>query len=252
MAAGWPGLPSRAALAWEPLGRALAGQPGSGDYVHAGQDKIVLDGGTNEFFSAVTDAGGEHGLAVTIDTEGKPRPVSVTASATVTDVTRQSVTGSASALIHPADLYVGMKGARTFVQAGERLELDLIVTDIDGAVVSGQTVTVESVRLEWQFQSGSWTEVEVPDDACEVTSAEDAMVCSFRPSEGGRYRMSATVTDSSGRTNLTELTRWVAGGQRPTSRRVDLEELTLVPDRQDYQPGELGQVGATRGLIDGG
>jgi uncharacterized protein YfaS (alpha-2-macroglobulin family) len=201
-----------------------------------------LDGGTNEFFSAVTDAGGEHGLAVTIDTEGKPRPVSVTASATVTDVTRQSVTGSASALIHPADLYVGMKGARAFVQAGERLELDVIVTDIDGAAVSGQTVTVESVRLEWRFQSGSWAEVEVPDDACEVTSAEDAMVCSFRPSEGGRYRMSATITDSSGRTNLTELTRWVAGGQRPTSRRVDLEELTLVPDRQDYQPGDTAEV----------
>jgi len=199
-------------------------------------------GGTNEFFSAVTDAGGGHGLAITIGTKGKPRPVSVTASATVTDVTRQSITGSTSALVHPSDLYVGMKGARTFVQTGERLDLDVIVTDIDGAAVSGQTVTVESVRLEWQFQSGSWTEVEVPDEACEVTSADDAMVCSFRPSEGGRYRMSATVTDSSGRTNLTELTRWVAGGERPTSRRVDLEELTLVPNGQDYQPGDTAEI----------
>lgn len=199
-------------------------------------------GGTNENFSAVTDAGGEHGLAITIGTEGKPRPVSVTASATVTDVTRQSITGSTSALVHPSDLYVGMKGARTFVQTGERLDLDVIVTDIDGATVSGQTVTVESVRLEWQFQSGSWTEVEVPDEACEVTSADDAMVCSFRPSEGGRYRMSATVTDSSGRANLTELTRWVAGGERPTSRRVHLEELTLVPNGQDYQPGETAEI----------
>ncbi len=199
-------------------------------------------GGTNEFFSGTTDAGGEHGLDITIDTEGKPRPVRVTASATVTDVTRQSITGSASALVHPADLYVGIKGARTFVQAGERLDLDLIVTDIDGIVVSGQTVTVESVRLEWQFQSGSWTEAEIPDEVCEVTSADDATVCSFRPSEGGRYRMSATVTDSSGRTNLSELTRWVAGGERRASRRVDLEELTLIPNGQDYQPGDTAEI----------
>ena len=181
-------------------------------------------------------------MAVTIDTEGKPQPVNVTTAATVTDVTRQPITGSTSALIHPADLYVGMKGARTFVQAGERLDLELIVTDIDGAAVPGETVTVESVRLEWQFTDGAWTEVEVPDESCEVTSAESAMVCSFRPSEGGRYQMSATVTDGSGRTNLTELTRWVAGGERPTSRRVDLEELTLVPNGQDYQPGETAEI----------
>ena len=199
-------------------------------------------GGISEFFTATTDASGSHRLAVTIDTEGKPRPVSITASGTVTDVTRQTITGSTSALVHPADLYVGMKGARTFVQIGEQLDLDLIVTDIDGAAVPGQTVTVESVRLEWQFQSGSWTEVEVPDETCEVTSAAEAMVCSFRPSEGGRYRMSATVADASGRTNLTELTRWVAGGERPTSRRVDLEQLTLVPSGQDYQPGDSAEI----------
>ena len=199
-------------------------------------------GGISEFFTATTDASGSHRLAVTIDTEGKPRPVSITASGTVTDVTRQPITGSTSALVHPADLYVGMKGARTFVQIGEQLDLDLIVTDIDGAAVPGQTVTVESVRLEWQFQSGSWTEVEVPDETCEVTSAAEAMVCSFRPSEGGRYRMSATVADASGRTNLTELTRWVAGGERPTSRRVGLEQLTLVPSGQDYQPGDSAEI----------
>ena len=199
-------------------------------------------GGTSEFFSATTDAAGSHALAVTIDTEGKPRPVSVTASATVTDVTRQPITGSTNALVHPAELYVGMKGGRTFVQAGERLDVELIVTDIDGELVTGRDVTVESVRLEWRFQSGSWTEVEVADEACEITSAETPMVCSFRPSEGGRYRLSATVSDDNERTNLTELTRWVAGGERPTSRRVNLEELTLIPDGQDYQPGDVAEV----------
>jgi len=196
-----------------------------------------------EFFSAQTDAAGEHALAVTIDTEGKPRPVTVTTSATVTDVTRQPITGSTNTLVHPAELYVGLAGSRTFVKAGERLDLDVIVTDIDGNAVAGENVTVSSVRLEWQFVSGSWTEVEVPSETCEVTSAESAMVCTFRPEDGGRYRMSATVTDANGRENLTELTRWVAGDQRrPTNRRVDLEQVTLVPDAQTYQPGDTAEI----------
>jgi len=199
-------------------------------------------GGTTEFFSAQTDPSGEHALAVTVDTEGKSRPISINASATVVDVTRQPISGSTSALVHPAELYVGMRSDRTFVQAGERLDLEVIVTDIDGEIAAGETVTVNSVRLEWQFDSGSWTEVEVPDEACEVTSSDEPMVCTFRPSEGGRYRMSAMVEDANGRTNLTELTRWVAGGERPTSRRVDLEELTLIPDAQDYQPGDTAEI----------
>jgi len=196
----------------------------------------------NENFSTQTDASGEHGLSVTVSTTGKPRPIALTAAASVTDVTRQSITGSASALVHPAELYVGMKGDRTFVRAGERLDLDVIVVDIDGNIVQDQTVAVESVRLEWQFSSGSWTQVEVPDESCEVQSSADAMVCSFRPSEGGRYQISATVTDDQGRSNLTELTRWVAGGDRPTNRRVSLEELTLIPDSREYQPGDTAEI----------
>ena len=207
-------------------------------------------GGTNEFFTATTDAAGQHGLAVTVQTDGKPRPVAVNAAATVFDVNRQPITGSANALVHPADLYVGLKGARTFVQAGDRLDLDVIVVDIDGNPVADQQVVVNSVRLEWQFDAGSWGEVEVPDESCEIVSSTEAQVCSFRPSEGGRYRMTATVTDDQDRTNLTEITRWVAGGDRPTRRNVSLEELTLVPNGQDFQPGETAEILVQSPFID--
>ncbi|KAG1648331.1 UPF0192 protein [Nymphon striatum] len=203
-------------------------------------------GGVNESFSTTTEANGSHGLAVTVNTDGKTTP----GHATVTDVTRQPITGTANALVHPADLYVGLKGDRTFVQAGERLDLDVIVTDIDGEAIAGRSVMVTSVRLNWQFENGTWAEVEVPDEACDVTSAAEAAVCTFRPSEGGRYRIAATVMDDQGRSNLTELTRWVAGGTRPQSRRVDLEELTLVPNGQDYQPGDTAEILVQSPFID--
>ena len=212
-------------------------------------DDVFFDGGfgggfanNNEFFTATTDAAGAHGLDITIDTEGKPRPVQVSAEATVFDVNRLPVTGSTSALVHPAELYVGLKGARTFVQAGERLDLEAIVTTIDGDAVPGVPVSVQSVLLEWQFQNGSWIEVEVPAETCDTTSDDEAVVCTFRPDQGGRYRITATINDDAGRTNISELTRWVAGGERPTSRRVNLEDATLVPNAQTFQPGDTAEI----------
>jgi alpha-2-macroglobulin len=34
----------------------------------------------------------------------------------------------------------------------------------------------------------------------------------------------------------------VSGGQRPPSRKVELETVTLIPDRESYQPGDVAEV----------
>lgn len=200
-------------------------------------------GGVSEFWNATTDGDGSHGLSTIVTTEGKPRPISINASATVVDVNRQPISSSTTALIHPADLYVGLRGGRTFVSQGEPLDIDVIVTDLDGELAAGAEVLVTSTRLEWRFENGEWTEVPVTDGSCEAMSGSDGPVrCTFEPSEGGRYRIAATVTDGEGRTNLTELTRWVSGGERPQSRRVELEQLTLIPNDDSWQPGEVAEV----------
>lgn len=197
---------------------------------------------TSEFWSSTTDETGAHDLAVTVTTANKPRPVTITAAATVFDVNRQAITGRTSSLIHPAELYVGLRGPRSFVRADESIDVDVIVTDLDGELVAGTEVTVTSTRLEWRFEGGRWNEVPVADGVCELTSGADPQTCSFAPSAGGRYRLSATITDDAGRANLTELTRWVAGGTQPQSRRVDLEQLTIIPDGASWQPGETATL----------
>ncbi len=200
-------------------------------------------GGVTEFWNATTSGDGAHGLSAIITTEGKPRPISINANATVIDVNRQPISSSTTALIHPADLYVGLRGGRTFVSAGEPVDIDVIVTDLDGELAAGAEVLVTSTRLEWRFEGGEWIEVPVTDGSCEATSDDTGPVqCSFEPSEGGRYRIAATVTDAEGRTNLTELTRWVSGGDRPQSRRVELEQLTLIPNSDSWQPGEVAEI----------
>ena len=200
-------------------------------------------GGTSESWNAITDGDGAHALSTVVTTEGKPRPVTINASATVIDVNRQPISSSTTALLHPADRYVGLRGGRTFVELGQPLDIDVIVTDLDGELQGSVDVLVTSTRLEWRFEGGEWTEVPVTDGSCEASSEADGPVqCSFEPSEGGRYRIAATVTDDAGRTNLTELTRWVSGGDRPQSRRVELEQLTLIPNGDQWQPGDVAEV----------
>ena len=48
------------------------------------------------------------------------------------DVNRQAWAAATSLLVHPAELYVGLRSERTFVERGQPLEIEVIVTDLDG------------------------------------------------------------------------------------------------------------------------
>src|SRR5262249_41486609 len=60
--------------------------------------------------------------------------------------------------------------------------------------------------------------------------------------EGGRYRVTASITDAKGRRNETELSLWVAGGKRPTERELTKEKIELIPDRKEYKPGDTAEI----------
>lgn len=168
--------------------------------------------------------------------------MSVAAQATVMDVNRQAWASTTSLLVHPADLYIGLRSDRYFVQKGTPIQVEFIVTDLDGNPISGRPVVITAARLEWKLRDGEWIEEEVDIQTCKKTSALEPDSCSFETPVGGSYRITAVVTDSQGRKNQTRFTRWVSGGQQPPSRRVEQEEVTLIPDKETYQPGDVAQI----------
>ena len=101
---------------------------------------------------------------------------------------------------------------------------------------------MRAVRLDWQYKDDKWQEVEVAPQPCTVTSAKEPVRCTFETPEGGTYKITAQVVDDKGRTNRSEFTRWVAGGQRPPARQVEQEEVNLIPDRKEYQPGDTAEI----------
>jgi len=199
-------------------------------------------GTTGDSFSGVTDASGNHYLRMDFQSMENPRAYSVVAEGTVFDVNRQAWTGSTSLIVHPADLYVGMRTDRYFVEMGDPLEVDLIVTDLDGNAVTDRPINVAAARLEWKYQDGRWQEVEVDLQECVVGSTEEPVSCEFETPRGGRYQLTAEVTDPEGRINQSRMTRWVSGGERPPSREVEQEQVNLIPNQETYQPGDVAEI----------
>ncbi|MBM3125469.1 MAG: hypothetical protein FJZ87_10425 [Chloroflexi bacterium] len=206
------------------------------------------DGGETQTqtFTGRTDASGTQYLRLNFKPRGDPgidpQPQSVVAQATVMDVNRQAWSSTTTLLVHPADVYIGIRSDRYFVQRGTPLEVDFIVTDLDGNPINGREVKITAARLEWKFKKGDWVEEEADIQACSVLSGSEPGTCTFETPIGGSYRITATVTDVSGRKNQSSFTRWVSGGQQPAARKVEQEDATLIPDQETYQPGETAEI----------
>jgi hypothetical protein len=193
-------------------------------------------------FKGRTDASGKHRLRIDFDSVNPPRPSSVRAETRITDVNRQAWTATTNILVHPSELYVGLRSGRTFVEQGQPLVVESIVTDIEGRLVENRSVRMRSVLLEWKYQNGGWQQVESQPEECEVRSGSGPVRCVFRPKAGGAYRVTARVHDDRERPNESELTLWVAGGRRPTERNVAQEKVELIPDRREYAAGDTAEI----------
>jgi alpha-2-macroglobulin len=195
-----------------------------------------------ETFSGITDAAGTHYLNLTFGPNLNARPLSVSAEATVMDVNRQAWTSSTNLLVHPASLYIGMRTDRYFVKQGQPLNVEFVVTDIDGNPVTDRVVEIEAARMEWKTGSTGWHQEAVDVQTCKTGSTEEPGLCTFETPVGGTYQITATITDEMGRTNQSSMNRWVSGGNRPTINKVEQEQVTLIPDKDDYEAGETAEI----------
>ncbi len=200
---------------------------------------------TVKTYAGVTDSSGRHALQLDFaGTNGKlpDLPVSVSVAGTVTDVNRQAWSDQQPLLVHSADRYVGLRSDRSFVRQGDPLKVEVIVTDIDGKAKPGSSVKVTAGLLRSDYVDGKLVEEVVDPQVCDVTTTEKASSCTFKTDVGGQYRISTSVSGATGGSNRTELSVWVSGAASQPARSVEQEALTLVPDKQNYAPGDTAKV----------
>lgn len=208
--------------------------------------QVYSDGIERQTFTGKTNAAGTHLLNLDFKSNGDvskdPQPYSVIAQSTVMDVNLQAWSSATTLLVHPADVYIGLRSDKYFVEKGAPIKVDFIVTDLDGNVIAGRPVEITAGRQEWKFKDGEWIEEIVDVQTCSLLSAPEPDTCSFDTPLGGSYQITAIVTDELGRKNQSRFTRWVSGGQVPPSRKVEQEKITLIPDQETYQPGDTAKI----------
>lgn len=195
-----------------------------------------------QLFKGRTDAAGKHTLRMDFDGVNPPRPSSVLAEARVQDVNRQTLAATTTLLVHPADVYVGLKSTRTFVQKGEAFDIAAIITDLDGKALPNRDIRLRLVRLDYVYEKGGFQQRETDAQEQTVKSGADGVSVRFQTKEGGMYRLTAQVRDDRERLNESELSLWVAGGKLPPRREVTQEKVELIPDRKTYAGGEVAEI----------
>ena len=197
---------------------------------------------TTDTWKGHTDAQGTHRMRIDLEALEPAYPMSLSISASVTDVNRQAWAAGTSLLVHPAGVYVGLKPEKSFLAAGQAIQLGTIVVDVDGKPVPGRAVSVSAVRLDWEQTRSGFEEREVDEQTCAVTSGDAAAFCTFPTKKGGSYRIKAVVVDEAGRKSQTITRLWVMDRDTPPDRGLGQDKVQLLLDKKAYAGGDTAEL----------
>ena len=169
------------------------------------------------------------------------RPALLSVDSTVTDVDRMNIRASSRPiLVHPSAYYVGVRQKpareqRLLLVAETEDQLELIVTDLDGAPVKGVPIKVEIEGVLGSEMERDDAKV-IETQSCDLVSAATPITCGFtRKDLMTAYTAVARIADTRGRVN-------VAQYDIPWWSSSDRRDLSIVPDRAHYKPGDKAKL----------
>ncbi|APR79680.1 Large extracellular alpha-helical protein [Minicystis rosea] len=198
------------------------------------------------------DAKGTATIAATLALPGQRGPELVTCEADVTDLSRQTIAGSTSALVHPGDFYVALKpSADLFVKASDPVKPEVLAVEPKGTKVSGVAVTVELLQRRWSVArqavgGGFRTTTEIQDrvvSSCTATTGTQPAACAVQPSGPGYYLVRASAKDRRGNVIAASTGLYATSEAGETSwPDNDTSKVELVADRKSYEVGQTARV----------
>ncbi|HVO31943.1 MAG TPA: alpha-2-macroglobulin family protein, partial [bacterium] len=198
------------------------------------------------------DAHGELHVTAPLEHE-KPDdvgPGSFTLEAQVFDKNRQSIAGRTSFVVHPAEVYVGVRMTRAIVKEKEHVPFEAIAAAIDGTRVETD-VTATLLEQAWKQTaekgadgswSTKWTMKETDVAHCTLRTAKDVKSCDMVAPRAGQYVLRLTAKDKEGRSAITATDVWVYGDEQVSWRLNDPSRIELVADKSEYVEGDNARV----------
>jgi alpha-2-macroglobulin len=192
--------------------------------------------------TGITDDGGEHGIAIHLDSVAPRTAMQLRIEATVADLDQQRRSAAAAVLVHPADVAVGLRTPARFVRAGEALVVDALVVDLDGRTVPGRPIALRALRQDRGVEQGRGVVRASERASCDVRSDDEPVRCLLDGLIPGDYLVVASVRDTLGRTSESELAVRVASETIPAAARTRQDTVTIAADRDEYAPGDTAVV----------
>jgi uncharacterized protein YfaS (alpha-2-macroglobulin family) len=192
----------------------------------------------------------EGALALALPTMHGAEVVSIEAE--VEDVSRQTIAGRTSAIVHPGEFYVGMKpAAQTFVPKGQALRPELAAIEPSGKRRAGVPVHVELVKRTWHSvmeasgEQGHYASrtVDATVASCDTTTTATVASCDLTPAEPGYFLVRASTKDPRGNPVAASTGLYVLGdGEWIGWATSDGSKLELVTDKKAYEIGDVATV----------
>jgi alpha-2-macroglobulin len=199
---------------------------------------------------AVLDDKGE--LHLKLDTElAAGWPFEYKLEGTVTDVTRQQISGRASFRVDPAPWYLGVKHPPYFAEAKDGIDTEIVAAALDGLSTPGVEVKVTLMRIQWVSVRQSegdgfyeWTseKKEIPAGDWTIQTRAEPVPLHIPIPEGGQYVLTATASDAQGRSTTTRVTFYAIGAGYTAWERYDHNRIDLVPEKTTWKPGDTARI----------
>lgn len=178
--------------------------------------------------------------------------------ASVTDQSNQQVSTNASALVHPASVYIGIGKAENisgFAKKGQELTFPYILASADGNPLTSASsvrgdISVELIREDWKVikQRGaggsiySSYEKENISEYAALIKAEAKGKVKIKPDNAGYHILVMSARDNKGKTLKTEYGFYVTGSGAVFWDRNFETSLRLTPDQSLYNPGDTARI----------
>ncbi|NLX42078.1 MAG: hypothetical protein GXY79_01210, partial [Chloroflexi bacterium] len=170
----------------------------------------------------------------------------------VMDLSNQTITGRAQAVLHAGDGYIGINTDRYVGSEGDPLEIGLQSVSVAGEPTGNVPVQVSILQQEWltvrrEVSPGSFAwENEVRETSVHetevTTDADGYATVNWTPETGGTFKILAEARDAKGNAIRSALYVWVSSDGYVNWGRGNNLHMDLVSDKKLYEVGDTASI----------
>lgn len=212
-----------------------------------------LRGGKLQSGDGVLDANGTYAASVSLALAKQTGPENVSFEAEIEDLSRQTVASQTTALVHPAEFYVGLRRPKeAFPSAGAPVRVEVAAIEPGGRHRAGIPVQVELLERTWKTATEAVGDEDMHYESravdtvvgrCDAVTTADAGACELAPKGPGYFIVRAKATDKRGNPVAASFSLYVVGeGARVAWPVYDGARLELVTDKKSYEVGDTATV----------